>query len=706
MPERLKQQLVRFERDQNVAVVTIENPPVNALSPGVPEALAAAIEQATADAEVHAIVLIGSGRTFIAGADVNEFGKPTSDRYLASLVTAINALENSAKPVVVAIHGSALGGGLETAMAGHYRLMAPSAQVGQPEVKLGLIPGAGGTQRLPRLAGVAKAVEMCTFGAPVKALEALAAGIVDRIIDGDLRAGALAFAREIAAQPAPRTRDLNQKVADADPAIFAAAREQARKKMRGQTAPLAAIDAVEAATKLPFADGLEREGELFRECLRGPQSKALIYAFFAERAVTKIPGISSSTPAYDIRRAAIVGAGTMGGGIAMAFVNAGIPVAIKESSQETLDRGTNQIQRNYAQAVKSGRLTQSAMEQKLALITPQLTFDGFDTADIIIEAVFENLLVKQQVFREIDALAKHECILATNTSSLDIDQIARASSRPEQVIGLHFFSPANIMRLVEMVRGKATRPQVIATAAALIKKLGKIGVVAGNCPGFIGNRMINVYGREAQFLVEEGATVEDVNQALLDFGMAMGPLAMFDLVGNDVMRDIAEVAGLPAGARCPLVVPHLCALGRLGQKTGSGWSRYTQERKASPDPAVAELIEKTARAAGIQRSVISQDEIIDRCILGLVNEGARILQEGMALRASDIDVIYLTGYGFPAWRGGPMFYADTLGIPRVLARIEEFAARHGKALWDPAPLLRQLAAQGKTLTEASQDSRS
>ncbi len=693
-------QLVRFEREQDVAVVTIENPPVNALSPGVPEGLKAAIEQANADAEVHSIVVIGSGRTFIAGADVNEFGKSTSDRYLASLVAAVNAVEDSAKPVVMAIHGSALGGGLETAMAGHYRVIAPSAQVGQPEVKLGLIPGAGGTQRLPRLAGVAKAVEMCAFGAPVKAQEALDAGIVDRIIEGDLRAGAVAFAREIAGKPGPRTCDLNHKLVNTDPAIFPAAREQTRKKMRGQTAPLAAIDAVEAATKLAFADGLKREAELFGECLRGPQSKALIYAFFAERAVTKIPGISSDTPTYDIRRAAIVGAGTMGGGIAMAFVNAGIPVIVKETSQEALDRGMSQILRNYAGAVKSGRITGQAMEQRLALITPQLTLDGFDQADLIVEAVFENLAVKQQVFREIDTVAKTDCVLATNTSSLDIDRIAAATARPEMVIGLHFFSPANIMRLVEIVRGQSTRPEVIATGAALVKKLGKIGVLAGNCPGFIGNRMINVYGREAQLLVEEGATVEAVNLALLDFGMAMGPLAMFDLVGNDVMRDIAEVSGTKPGARQPLLLAQLCALGRLGQKTGKGWSQYDQDRKASPDPEVADFIEKTARAAGIERRVISNDEIVDRCIFALINEGARILEEGMALRASDIDVIYLTGYGFPAWRGGPMFYADTMGLSKVVARIQEFEKRHGEALWNPALLLRRLAEQNQTFTQA------
>jgi len=695
-------QSVRSERERDVAVVTVENPPVNALSPGVPEGLKAAVEQANADAEIRAIVVIGAGRTFIAGADVNEFGKATASQYLASLREAAWAVEDSAKPVVMAIHGTALGGGLEIAMAGHYRVIAPAAQAGQPEIKLGLIPGAGGTQRLPRLAGVAKAVEMCTFGAPVTAQEALASGIVDRIVEGDLRSGAIAFAREVANHPISRTRDRNGKLANADPAIFQATRDQAHKKMRGQTAPLAAIAAVEAATKLPFADGLTREAELFEECLRSPQSKALIYAFFAERAASKIPGLASDTPVYEIRRAGIIGAGTMGGGIAMAFANAGIPVAVKDSSQEALDRGMGNIRRNYAGAAKSGRMTEKAAEQRLALITPQLTWTGFDQADIIVEAVFENLTVKQQVFREIDSVAKPGCVLATNTSALNIDQIAAATRRPEMVVGLHFFSPANIMRLVELVRGKATRPEVTATSAALTKKLGKIGVIAGNCPGFIGNRMIDVYGREAQFLVEEGAAVEDVNQALVDFGMAMGPLAMYDLVGNDVMRDIAAALGAAPGSshvRQPLVLPQLCALGRLGQKTGKGWLRYDESRRASADPEVAALIESTARAAGIQRRAIPKDEIVDRCILALVNEGARILEEGMALRASDIDVVYLTGYGFPAWRGGPMFYASQIGLQRVVARIEEFEQRQGAALWTPAPLLRRLAEEGKTFTQ-------
>ena len=647
---------MNLEHDHDVAIITIDNPPVNALSPGVPEALTAAITQANADPSVRAIVVIGAGRTFIAGADVNEFQKPTAAEYVAGLRACLLNIEDSAKPVVMAIHGTALGGGLETAMAGHYRVIAPSAQVGQPEVKLGLIPGAGGTIRLPRLAGVAKAVEMCGFGAPINAQDALAYGIVDQIIEGDLRTGAVAFAREIAGKPFRKTRDRDDKLTNIDPAIFPAAVEQARKKMRGQDAPFFAIHAVEAGCTVSFETASQFEATVFPNILGGPQAKALIHAFFAERAVTKIPGITASTPTYEIRRAAIVGAGTMGAGIAMALANAAIPVIIKETTQEALDRGMATIRRNYS------RLPPETAAQKLVLITPQLTYDGFDQADIIIEAVFENLPAKQQVFRELDAVAKPSCVLATNTSSLNIDQIASATRRPEMVIGLHFFSPANIMRLVEIIPGQSTLPEVTATAVALTKKLSKIGVIAGNCPGFIGNRMINVYGREAQFLLEEGASVEQVNQALYDFGMPMGPLAMFDLVGNDVMRDIADVSGASPGSRRPLVLPQLCAQNRLGQKTGRGWSRYDENRKPSPDPEVAALIESTARAAGIERRVIPQEEIVDRCIRALVNEGARILEEGMALRSSDIDVIYITGYGFPAWRGGPMFYAAAIGL--------------------------------------------
>ena len=669
---------VRYDREGDIAVVTVDHPPVNALSPGVPEALQAAIARAGADPNVRAIVVMGGGRTFIAGADVREFEKPSAGEYLASVLAMVRAIEDSVKPVVMAIHGAALGGGLEVAMAGHYRAIAPTAQVGQPEVKLGLIPGMGGTQRLPRLAGFAKAVEMCAFGAPLTARDALAAGIVDRIVDGDLRAGAVDFAREVAGEPIHRTRDRAEKLASADAALFSAARQQARKKLRGQTAPLAVIDAIEAASTGSFDEGQRRETELFRACLDSAQSKALIHAFFAERAAAKLPDAEAKP--YDIRSAAVVGAGTMGAGIALALANAGIPVRLKETSQEALDRGMENIRRRYAGA----------------LITPQLTWDGFEVTDIVIEAVFENLAVKQQVFAEFDTLVKADCVLATNTSSLDVDAIAAATRRPEMVIGVHFFSPANVMRLVEIVRGRATLLAVVATAAALAKRLGKVGVFAGNCRGFIGNRMINAYGREAQSLLLEGAGVEQVNQALFDFGMAMGPLAMYDLVGNDVMLAIADpgttyivdARGLP-------VLRQLCAMNRLGQKTGRGWSQYDSQRQASPDPETAALIERAAREAGIARRAIAPEEIVDRCVFALVNEGARILEEGMARRSSDIDVVYMTGYGFPAWRGGPMFHADTVGLPRVLARIESFG-------WSPAPLLERLAKDGRGLADFDQ----
>jgi 3-hydroxyacyl-CoA dehydrogenase len=661
---------VRYDREGDVAVVTVDHPPVNTLSPGVPEALQAAIVRAGADPDVRAIVVMGGGRTFIAGADVREFEKPSAGEYLASVLAVVRAIEDSVKPVVMAIHGAALGGGLEVAMAGHYRAIAPTAQVGQPEVKLGLIPGMGGTQRLPRLAGFAKAVEMCAFGASLTARDALAAGIVDRVIEGDLRTGTVAFAREVAGQPIRRTRDRAEKLTPADAALFAVARQQARKKLRGQTAPLAVIDAIEAASAGSFDEGQRRETELFRACLDSPQSKALIHAFFAERAAAKLPDADAKP--YDIRSAAVVGAGTMGAGIAMALANAGIPVRLKETSPQALDRGMETIRRRYAGA----------------LITPQLTWDGFERADIVIEAVFEDLDVKRQVFAELDILVKADCVLATNTSSLDVDAIAAATRRPEMVIGVHFFSPANVMRLVEIVRGQATRPAVVATAAALARRLGKVGVFAGNGRGFIGNRMINAYGREAQSLLLEGASVEQVNQALFDFGMAMGPLAMYDLVGNDVMLAIAD----PADAGGLPVLRQLCARNCLGQKTGRGWSQYDSQRQASSDPETAALIEQAAREAGIARREVAPEEIVDRCVFALVNEGARILEEGMARRSSDIDVVYMTGYGFPAWRGGPMFYACSVGLAGVLARVESFG-------WSPAPLLRRLADDGRDFAD-------
>lgn len=695
-------ELVKVGLTDRVAVITIDNPPVNALSPGVPEGIQSAIESVNADPRVEAIVLIGAGQTFIAGADIREFAKIVSgERPRLSLLPYLRSIEDSSKPVVAAIHGTAFGGGLETAMSAHYRVIAPSAQVGQPEVKLGLIPGAGGTQRLPRLAGVAKAVEMCASGEPMKAQQAAALGIADRIIEGDLLAGALEFAREVAHRHPPKTRERNEKVHGADPAIFAQAREHAKKRARGMTAPLAAIDAVEGATKLPFDEGCQRETELFNKCLYGTQSKALIHAFFGERAVGKIPGVSKDTRVYSVNSAAVIGAGTMGAGISMAYANAGIPVIVKETAQEALDRGLANIRKNYAATMAKGKLAQSEMDRRLALITPQLTYEGFDRVDIIVEAVFENMDVKKSVFREIDEIARPDCILASNTSSLDIDEIASVTSRPEMVIGNHFFSPANVMRLLEVVRGNKTVTEVIASSMALGKKLGKVAVLAGNCPGFIGNRMVGPYLREAQFLVEEGASVEQVNQALYDFGMAMGPLAMDDLAGLDVGWAIRkEFARFEKpGVRKPLVPDRLCELGRFGQKTGRGWSQYDANRKPSPDPETAALIEKTAREAGIRRRSISSDEIVDRCIYALVNEGARILEDGIALRAVDIDITYLYGYGFPAWRGGPMFYADTVGLAKVLTRIEEFENRHGADLWSPAPLLKRLVEEKSSFEE-------
>jgi 3-hydroxyacyl-CoA dehydrogenase len=690
-------ELVQRSTQGDIAVVTVNNPPVNALSPGVAEGILAAIEGAIADRATKAIVVIGAGSTFIAGADIKEFAKVVSgETEPTDLAGIILKIEDSPKPVVMALHGTAFGGGLEVAMGGHYRVIAPTGQVGQPEVKIGLIPGAGGTQRLPRLAGVRLAVEMCAFGEPIGAKEALEARIADRIIEGDLLTGAIAFAREVARKPFRKVRDRRERLTDVDPKIFSAATDKARATRRGQHAPHAAIEAVEAAIR-PFERGCQIERQLFEECLRSTESKALIHAFFGERTVAKIPDIPKDTPTYPITRAAVIGAGTMGGGIAMNYANAGIPVLLKETSQQALDRGMKTIRANYASSVKKQRFSQAVMDQRMALITPQLTYDGFDKADVIVEAVFEGMALKKEIFAELDAIAKPDCILATNTSTLDIDEIASATRRPQMVVGHHFFSPANVMRLMEVVRGKATGKEVIATSMALAKKLKKVAVLAGNCRGFIGNRMIHIYLREAQFLVEEGASVEEVNGALYDFGMAMGPLAMTDLAGIDVgwrIRQETKHLEKP-GVRRPLIADRLYEMKRFGQKTGRGFSWYDDARKAIPDPEVVLLAEEAAAAGGFQRRKISKEEILDRCLYALVNEGAKLLEEGIALRAVDIDIVYLNGYGFPAWRGGPMFYADTVGLDKVLARVEEFERVHGRDLWEPAPLLRRLAEAGK-----------
>jgi 3-hydroxyacyl-CoA dehydrogenase len=664
--------LVTYSVRDDVGVIVINNPPVNALSSGVLEGLRDAMHALEANAAVRAIVVIGGGKTFVAGADINQFveiirsdaGRGT----MPPFHPVLNAIEDCAKPIVMAIHGTALGGGLELAMAGHYRVATPDAQVGQPEVKIGLIPGAGGTQRLPRLAGVAKAAEMCAFGEPISAKEALEAGVVDKIIEADLLEGAIAFAHKV--EKPRRTRDLPVTPADIS---------EVRKKLRGKlTAPVAALDAVEAAGTLPFDEGIRLEADIFERCLHSDQCKALIHAFFAERTVAKVPDIPKDTALYTIRSAGVIGAGTMGGGIAMALSNAGIPVLLKDAEQAALDRGMAAIRKNYERSVKGGRLMAAAAEERIARISPQLGWQGFDHVDIIIEAVFESLKIKKQVFAEIDKIAKRDCILASNTSTLDIDAIAAVTSRPQMVIGTHFFSPANVMRLVEIVRGRATDKPVIATAMALAKTLKKIGVVVRNAFGFVGNRMMFPYMEQAQLLIEEGATPEQVDRALTDFGMAMGPLAVADLSGIDVFWRIGQEFPPPVGSTQAEAVDKLYAAGRYGQKTGAGFYRYDENRKPLPDPAVLALLQKAHRA-------ISDEEIVERCIYALINEGAKVLEEGIAMRASDIDVIYLTGYGFPAYRGGPMFYADTVGLKKIHDRTVEFG-------WTPAALL--IAANG------------
>ena len=692
-------ELVQLTRDGEIAIVTIQNPPVNALSPGVPEGIVAAIASIAADDTIKAAVLIGGNKRFIAGADIKEFAKITSGgkRDSIGLNEVLDKVENCAKPIVAAIEGHAFGGGLETAMACHYRIAAVSAQVGQPECKLGIIPGAGGTQRLPRLCGVAKAAELCAFGDPVKAKEAFALGIVDQIVDGDMLPAAVAFARDAATKPLIRTRDRNDKLSEA--CDFDALRKAAAKRSRNSMAAQKAIDSVEAATRMSFEEGLAFEQKLFMECLYSDQSKAMIHVFFGEREVAKIPGIDKTTPVIPINSAAVIGAGTMGGGIAMCFANAGIPVRIRETAQDALDRGLATIRKNYSNSVKKGRFSQQVMDQRMALITPQLDYTGFDTVDIVIEAVFEGMALKKRIFGELDAIVKQGAILASNTSTLSIDEIASATKRPQHVIGTHFFSPANVMKLLEVVRGAATDLTVINTCMQLGKRLGKVSVLVGNCFGFVGNRMFGPYRREAQFLVEEGASIPAVDKVLYDYGMAMGPLATGDLAGLDVgWRIRKEIAHLQKpGVRQPVAEDQLCEMGRYGQKTGAGWYKYDENRAVSVDDEVTAWVKKWSGEKGIGQREIGGDEILDRCLFALVNEGARILEEGFALRSVDIDIVYLYGYGFPAFRGGPMKYADLVGLPKVYERICEFEKQHGE-LWKPAPLLEKLAKENSTFS--------
>ena len=693
----------------SVALITVDYPPVNALGPGVPAAILDAIDAAERDAAVAAIVFMGAGKTFVAGADINSLERAAwGDREAAcDLHPLLARIEDCSKPVVMAIHGTALGGGLEIAMAGHFRVAAPDALLGQPEVNLGIIPGAEGTQRLPRLVGVAKALDMCVTGKPLKAAEAHAAGLIDRIVDGDLVDAAVRYARTVAVTVRIRkTRERDEVLGtpEENAPLFAAARELAAKTRRRQIAPGKVIDAIAAATTLTFGEGCRRERELFIECVEGEQAKALIHVFFAERAVTKIRGLSKDVPTRPITRVAVVGAGTMGGGIATACANAGLAVSVKDTTQAALDAGFATIRRNYDATVKRGRLSEDAAAERIARITPVLSYDAVATADVVIEAVFENMELKTHIFRELDAVAKPGAVLASNTSTLDIDALAAATRRPQDVVGLHFFSPAHIMRLLEVVRGERTGADVLATALALARRLGKVPVVVANCRGFVGNRMMFPYMYEAQFLVEEGATPEQVDRALTEFGMAMGIFAVDDMAGIDVAWRIRQELGHfqdPSGRR-PLVADRLCERGRYGQKTGRGWYRYDEQRKASPDAEVIDLIRSTAREAGIPQRSLDDREIVERCLYALINEGARIVADGSAQRASDIDVIYTNGYGFPAWRGGPMFYADRVGLAGVLERIRQFERDFGPR-WAPAPLLANLAQSGRTFRDLDRE---
>lgn len=675
--------------DAGIAVLTIDSPPVNALSANVRAGILAGVKQAVADDAVKAIVLTCAGKTFIAGADITEFGKPPTGPSLPEVQAAI---EDAPKAVIAAIHGTALGGGLEVALVCHYRVAARSAKCGLPEVNLGLLPGAGGTQRLPRIVGVEKALEMVTSGTHVPAPAAAEMGLVDLLTDdASLRADAIAFARQVVAEGRPlrKVRDLDDKIAAArgKPEIFAEFRRANARRFRGFDAPEYNIRCIEAAVELPFDEGLKRERAMFVELLNGTQSAAQRYYFFASRQVWQLPDIDADTPLLPVRRVGIIGAGTMGGGIAMNFLNAGYPVTIVETSQQALDRGVRTIRTNYENTAKKGRITATDIERRMALLTPTLEMEKLADADLVIEAVFENMDVKKDVFGRLDRIAKPGAILATNTSALDVDEIAAATSRPESVIGLHFFSPANVMKLLEVVRGARTAKPVIRTSMELARKIGKIAALVGVCPGFVGNRMLAQRQREAQKLVLEGALPWDVDRALYEFGFPMGPFAMSDLAGLDLgwVREKSSSSTLRE---------ILCEMDRRGQKTGAGYYDYDEKRNAKPSPVVEQVIRDFAAKQGRTSRVVSEQEILERCIYPMINEGAKILEEGKAIRASDIDVIWVNGYGWPVYRGGPMFYADTIGLDKVLETLRRYEESFGPD-FKPARLLEELVAQGR-----------
>src|SRR5256712_3342581 len=678
-----------------VAVLTVDNPPVNALSQHVRKGLHDGIKRATADGAVQAIVIVCAGRTFIAGADITEFGKPPSE---PSLHAVLDLIEGSPKPVVSAIHGTALGGGLEVTLACHYRVGVKGARFGLPEVKLGLLPGAGGTQRLPRVVGVEKGLQMMVSGDPIGADEALRAGLIDEIVDSDLTTSGVAFAEKVLDEKRPlrKIRDLTDKIAAArsKPEIFAEFRKSVARQTRGFRAPESIVKAGEAAVSLPFDQGIKRERELFVELLNSAESKAQRYFFFAEREAAKIPDVAADTPAKEIKKAAVIGAGTMGGGIAMNFANAGIPVTVVEVAQDALDRGLGIVRKNYEATASRGRLTQADVETRMGLITGSVDFKAAVDADIVIEAVFEEMPIKKDVFAKLDAICKPDAVLATSTSTLDVDEIASATKRPESVIGTHFFSPANVMRLLENVRGRKSSKTTIAPAMAVGRRIGKVPVLVGVCYGFVGNRMLHQRGLQAEKLILEGAAPHQVDRVLTDFGFPMGPFAMSDMAGLDVGWRIRK----GRGAKSP-VADRICELGRFGQKTGSGYFKYEKgDRTPIPDSEVEKIIVDVATEQGITRRHITDGEILQRLLYPMVNEGAKILDEKIAIRASDIDVIWVYGYGWPVYRGGPMFWADSIGLKALRERLLEFKKQSGDAFWTPAPVIQRLANEGKGFT--------
>jgi 3-hydroxyacyl-CoA dehydrogenase len=683
-----------------VAVITLKNPPVNALGLGLRSAIADGMERAAGDASVGAVVITGTGASFCGGADVGEFGLAAAFAS-PSLADLFSMIENSPKPVVAAVNGLALGGGLELAMACHYRVAAAGAQLGMPEVKLGLLPGAGGTQRLPRLVGVERALNMIVSGNPVTARDLAKTALLDSTVDGEPLAAAVALAERAAAEkwPAKKARDSKIDFPNAE-AFLDFARGAVAPLAKNYPAPLKCIEAIEAAVAKPFDEGMHIEQSLFIELMNTSESKALRHAFFAMRAASKVPDVPSGTPLRVVKSVAVIGAGTMGGGIAMNFANAGIPVTVLETGQAALDKGLGTVKKNYENTLKKGRLTQDEFDERVKLITGTLSYDDIKNADLVIEAVFEDMQIKKQVFEKLDAVVKSGAILASNTSTLDLDKIADFTRRPQDVIGLHFFSPANVSKLLEIVRGRKSAKDVVATSMAVSKQIKKVGVISGVCDGFIGNRMMNAYFRQMELLLDVGALPQQIDKAMEKFGFAMGPFRVSDLAGNDILWYIRKRLYVEYPDRVFSKTPdRICELGRFGQKTGAGWYDYKPgDRTANPSDLVTKIVLEESAKLGITRRKVSDEEIVQRALYSLINEGARILEEGIALRASDIDVVYLTGYGFPDFRGGPLFYADTIGLPNILRSMREFAKGYQPDAWEPAPLLKQLVADGKTFS--------